>query len=236
MRFELTDTYYYCCLLFVISVPVLFPEDIQVRTVNLFHESNNRIRRILPTIKHPYIMSKPFKKQDAVVRDVKSKDDEPETSKHDHNEKNTNNNNDTQERQERSTVSRQPRPLATSTSLFVTGLAHAINKRHIEKLFSKFGTTKRISEFMTSQKSSSSSRFCFVEYESIENAQKAMDNLHGRSLLTKRLVVLPAHANTDDNSSSTRKPAAPLNPKKERILIDQKIAALKKKIKESQSD
>ena len=231
---ELTDTYYYCSLLFVISVPVLLvPKDIQVRTVNLFQESNNRIRRMLPTIKQPYIMSKPYKKQDPVVRDVKPKDDEHESSKHDHNEKNTNNNNDAHERQERSTASRQRRPLATSTSLFVTGLAHAINKRHIEKLFKKFGTTKRISDFMTSQKSSFSSRYCFVEYESIENAQKAMDNLHGRSLLAKRLVILPAHANTDDN---TRKPAAPLNPKKERILIDQKIAALKKKIKESQID
>jgi len=130
----------------------------------------------------------------------------------------------------------QRRQLATSTSLFVTGLAHAINKTHIERLFSKFGTTERISEFMTSQKSTSSARYCFVEYDSIESAQKAMDSLNGRTLLHKRLVVLPAHTRTDDDSSSGRKINVRLNPKKERILIDKKIEALKKKIKESQGD
>ena len=130
----------------------------------------------------------------------------------------------------------QRRQLATSTSLFVTGLAHAINKTHIERLFSKFGTTERISEFMTSQKSTSSARYCFVEYDLIESAQKAMDSLHGRTLLHKRLVVLPAHTRTDDDSSSGRKINVRLNPKKERILIDKKIEALKKKIKESQGD
>ena len=136
-------------------------------------------------------------------------------------------------REVRSTSSHQQRrPLATSTSLFVTGFAHSINKSHVERLFSKFGTIERVSEFMTSKKSTSNSRYCFIEYDSIENAQKAMDILNGKTLLHKRLVVLPAHANTDDNSLSTRK-SVPLNPKKERILLDQKIAALKKKIKES---
>mmetsp|Transcript_22195 Transcript_22195/g.46650 ORF Transcript_22195/g.46650 Transcript_22195/m.46650 type:complete len:89 (+) Transcript_22195:293-559(+) len=76
------------------------------------------------------------------------------------------------------------------------------------------------------------SRYCFVEYESIESAQKAMDNLDGRMLLRKRLVVKPSHANPSDRSSSAG--SLPMNPAKERVLIDKKIAALKKKIKESQ--
>jgi len=181
-------------------------------------------------------------KQDCTTRDVKAKAVEAEDCKHDHNPINVekrstvaSHNRDTIQRHERPNFSHQHRQLATSTSIFVTGFAHAINKTHVDRLFSKFGTTERISEFMTSQKSTSSSRYCFIEYDSIENAQKAMDNLNGRTLLRKRLVVLPAHANTDVNSSSARK-TMPLNPKKERILIDQKIAALKKKIKESQSD
>lgn len=145
---------------------------------------------------------------------------------------------DTQERREGSRFGHQrQRPLATTASLFVTGLAHSINKSHVERLFSKFGATERISEFMTSQKSVSSSRFCFVEYTLIENAQKAIDNLNGRTLLHRRLVVLPAHASTDDNSSSSRKTTVVnMNPKKERILIEKKIEALKKKIGETHCD
>jgi len=180
-------------------------------------------------------------KQGFTTRDVKAKADEAEDCKHDHNPINvekksiaTSHNRDTKQRHERPNFSHQHRQLATSTSIFVTGFAHSINKTHVERLFSKFGTTERISEFMTSQKSASASRYCFVEYDSIESAQKAMDNLHGRTLLRKRLAVLPAHANTEDTSSGRN--TAPLNPKKERILIDQKITALKKKIKESQSD
>mmetsp|Transcript_10633 Transcript_10633/g.25592 ORF Transcript_10633/g.25592 Transcript_10633/m.25592 type:complete len:188 (-) Transcript_10633:335-898(-) len=138
-------------------------------------------------------------------------------------------------REGRSIPSRQRRPVATSTSLFVTGVAHSINKSHIERLFSKFGTVDRVSEFMTSKRSTSNPRYCFVEYDSIENAQKAMDNLNGKTLLRKRLVVLSAHAKTDDNLSSTRKTVS-LNPEKERIILDQKIASLKKKIKESYTD
>ena len=86
---------------------------------------------------------------------------------------------------------------------------------------------------MTGQKSDA--KFCFVELDSTENAQKAIDSLHMRMLLNKRLVVQPA-TNKDDSSSSTRSVAVQMSPAKERILIDQKIAALKKKIKESQSD
>jgi len=130
-------------------------------------------------------------------------------------------------------VQQQRRSIATSGSLFVAGFAHAINKTHIEKLFSKFGRPKRISDFMTGQKSDA--KFCFVELDSTEAAQKAIDSLHMRMLLNKRLVVQPA-TNKDDSSSSTRTAAVQMSPAKERILIDQKIAALKKKIKESQSD
>jgi len=135
--------------------------------------------------------------------------------------------------QSHSNFGQRQRSLATSKSVFVTGLAHAINKTHVERLFSKFGRPERISEFMTSQKSNS--RFCFVELDSIENAQKAMDNLNGRTLLHKRLVVLPS-SNNDNSSSGAKTTAVPMSPAKERILIDKKIAAIKKKIKESQSD
>ena len=174
-------------------------------------------------------------KQDDATSEAKEKVVGPEDSKQDTKNGGAGQNDDKQNQEKRSNSTHQRRTIVTTTSLFVTGFAHAINKTHVQRLFSKYGTTERISDFMTSQKSTSNSRYCFVEYDSIESAQKAMDNLNGRTLLRKRLVVLPAHANTDDNSSSARK-SVPLNPKKERILLDQKIAALKKKIKESQGD
>ena len=187
-------------------------------------------------------MSEETKKGEKVIGSAEPNVDGAVHHEHLKNQKNNHDNTtstghkcDEQQQEIRSTSSNRQRPLATSTSLFVTGFAHSINKSHVERLFSKFGTTERISEFMTSKKSTSNSRYCFVEYDSIENAQKALDNLNGRTLLRKRLVVLPAHAHTDDNSLSVRK-TAPLNPRKERILIDQKIAAIKKKIKESQGN
>jgi len=181
------------------------------------------------------IISEMNTKEANETREVKSNADGAKGSKQEQKkDKAADQNPDAKQREGRAGPSHQRRPVATSGSLFVTGFAHAINKTHVERLFSKFGTTERISDFMTSQRSTSSSRYCFVEYDSIESAQKAMDNLNGRTLLHKRLVVLPAHGNADDPGKKTA--AAPLNPKKERVLIDQKIAALKKKIKESQSD
>ena len=139
---------------------------------------------------------------------------------------------DRKKKVEVSSFGQHGRTLATSRSLFATGFAPAINKSHVEKLFSKFGRTDRITDFMQKPGGTPGSRYCFVEYESIESAQKAMDNLDGRMLLRKRLVVKPSHADPSDRSSSAS--SAPMNPAKERILIDKKIAALKKKIKESQ--
>ena len=185
-------------------------------------------------------------KQDDAASDAKSEIEGPKVSKQDDESKinsdktkvdaNQNDEAKQQKPENRSVSTQQRRTIATSTSLFVTGFANAINKTHVERLFSKFGRTERISDFMTSQKATSNSRYCFVEYDSIESAQKAMDNLNGRTLLHKRLVVLPAHANTDDNSSSRKTAAVSMNPEKERILLDQKIAALKAKLKKSQGD
>eukprot|EP00536_Pseudo-nitzschia_multiseries_P002772 jgi/Psemu1/283954/fgenesh1_pg.38_\ len=132
------------------------------------------------------------------------------------------------------TFGRNRRTLATSKSLFVTGFSPAINKMHVEKLFSKFGRPERITDFIQKPGSTPGSRYCFVEYDSIESAQKAMDNLDGRMLLRKRLVVKPSLGDPGSRSSSGTKASVAMHPAKERVLIDKKIAALKKKIQESQ--
>lgn len=176
-------------------------------------------------------------KSETEVTKASKQDDESQTNSDKKNADVNQNDEAKQQKQEsRSSSVQQRRTTATSASLFVTGFANAINKTHVERLFSKFGRTERISDFMTSQKSTSNSRYCFVDYDSIESAQKAMDNLNGRTLLHRRLVVLPAHANTDDNSSSRKTAAVSMNPKQERIRLDQKIAALKEKLKKSQGD
>jgi RNA recognition motif-containing protein len=132
-----------------------------------------------------------------------------------------------------STNARQrTRVVATSTSLFVTGFASAIHQGHLDRLFSKFGRPERITNLMQ-KKTSAESRYCFVEYDTIENAQKAIDNLNGRVLAHRRLLVRPAHSKPTDQASG-RTSSVPMNPAKEKVLLDKKIAALKKKIRESQ--
>jgi len=129
-------------------------------------------------------------------------------------------------------IAPQRHSLATSSSLFVVGFNHAINKNHVERLFAKVGRVERVSGFMTTQ--NSQRRYCFVELDSIESAQKAMDKLNGRMLLRERLIVQPATSN-GESTTTKRIATVKMNPAKERILLDQKIIALKKKIKESQS-
>ena len=134
----------------------------------------------------------------------------------------------------------QNRQRLTSKTVFVTGLAPNLATIHIEKLFSKFGTIERL-DIKTSDKTGS--RYCFCEMDTIENAQKAMDNLNGRMLLHKRLVVQPAHERTGGvgprqipsmASNNTQHTPVSMNPEKEQRLLDKKIDELKSKIKKAQ--
>lgn len=121
----------------------------------------------------------------------------------------------------------------TSTTVFVTGLAPGLARIHIEKLFQKFGNVVRLD--IKTSKTNAASRFCFCEFDTLESAQNAMDNLNGRMLLHKRLVVQPAHERDSSASQagSLSSKSSSMSPAKEERLIDKKIEELKRKINAS---
>jgi RNA recognition motif-containing protein len=140
-----------------------------------------------------------------------------------------------QEEQKQSTSGKGNHRL-TSSTIFVAGLAPALSRIHIEKLFSKFGKIDRL-DIKTSK---TGSRYCFVEFDSIENAQKALDNLNGRALLHMRLIVQPAHERSEGGQhhpntshSSSLLSSCHNNPARERKLLDRKIEELRNKIKKT---
>jgi RNA recognition motif-containing protein len=145
---------------------------------------------------------------------------------------------DTLPEQLQTNISRDKNPLvqfnpnnrATSNTLFMTGICHSLSKIHIERLFGKFGHVHRV-DVKTSK---TGSMFCFCEMDSIENAQKAIDNLNGRMLLSKRLVVRPAH-DKNGNSRPTALSSSHINPVRERKMLDRKIEELKQRINMSKS-
>jgi RNA recognition motif-containing protein len=116
----------------------------------------------------------------------------------------------------------------TSNTLFMTGISSSLSKLHIEKLFGKFGNVQRV-DIKTSK---TGAIFCFCEMDSIESAQKAMDNLNGRMLLRKQLVVQPAHERIG-NSRHVQVSSTHTNPIRERRMLDRKIEELKQKINQS---
>jgi RNA recognition motif-containing protein len=117
---------------------------------------------------------------------------------------------------------------ATSNTLFMTGISQSLSKLHVEKLFGKFGNVRRV-DIKTSK---TGTIFCFCEMDSMENAQKAMDNLNGRMLLRHRLVVQPAHERTGF-SRQTQVSLSHTNPVRERKILERKIEELKERINRS---
>lgn len=130
---------------------------------------------------------------------------------------------DSQQQQQKQSNNRQ----ATSSTVFVTGMSPALTKLHIEKLFGKCGTVHRV-DIKTANSGAS---YCFCDMDSTESAQKAIDNLNGRMLLHKRLVVQPA--TTRERPMQKSGPSPHTNPARERRLLDLKIQELKQKIHKS---
>jgi S-methylmethionine-dependent homocysteine/selenocysteine methylase len=118
---------------------------------------------------------------------------------------------------------------ATTSTVFVTGLAPAISRTHVEKMFQKFGHVLRV-DVKSSNKTGV--KYCFCELDSIENAQKAIDNLNGRMLLHKRLVVQPANERKEVGQPVTV--PSPTDAFQESRRLDKKIDLLKQKIKNAQ--
>ena len=73
--------------------------------------------------------------------------------------------------------------------LFVGNLAYAANETDIQKFFSDYGVTIETVTVMRDRLTGQARGFGFVEIQSDEAAQSAVDNCHGKDLMGRAVVV-----------------------------------------------
>ncbi len=78
-----------------------------------------------------------------------------------------------------------------SKKLYVGNLLYEVDDNQLRELFSQFGTVTS-AQVIVYRDSGRSKGFGFVEFESEEDAQKAIDNLNGQDTQGRRLVVSEA--------------------------------------------
>ena len=112
----------------------------------------------------------------------------------------------------------------TNTTVYVGGLHPLVQQAHVEKLLGKYGTIQRL-DMLTNK------HCCFCHYESLDQAQMAISNLHGRSLLKQTLKVQLANQKSrhDTISGSWNRSRGMSN---KTTSLDHRIQALKRKLKE----
>jgi RNA recognition motif-containing protein len=129
--------------------------------------------------------------------------------------------------------------VCTTGSLFVGGLHPRVADVHLQKLFQPYGTVQRI--FQCRHPGNDQPKgFGFVEYESMESAQLALERLNGRVLLGRTLRVRPAKAKSEASSSSsgqggiltTAIPTDLRSVQKQTSNIESRIEAVKRAIRE----
>ena len=110
-----------------------------------------------------------------------------------------------------------------TSTIFVGGLHPRIGDIHLQKLFAPYGTIVRVhlvrhkpgatptqgnptakskAPLKHAFGSQQSKGYAFVEYDTIESAQLAMERLDGKSLLGKNLVVRPSKKQSADSASA----------------------------------
>ena len=119
--------------------------------------------------------------------------------------------------------------LKTST-LYISGLHPRVTRLHLEKMMQKYGSIKRLSE-----KRTPTTYYAFCEFASIESAQRAMESLDGVPLLERRLIVKAAHEQSLTSQASHQLQKKSGTVASQRQQLEDKIALLKRKIKESES-
>ena len=137
-----------------------------------------------------------------------------------------------------------------TTTLFVGSLHPRIADPHLQKLFSPYGSIKRIhivthkraavlpnKNLVAKSKTPSkyaydfqhSKGYAFVEYDNVDSARMAISRLDGRSLLGKNLVVRPARRQKLESLGvSETKVLTAEDAKKECKSIQSKIDLVKK--------
>lgn len=75
-----------------------------------------------------------------------------------------------------------------STNLFVGNLPFSISSQELEELFTPFGTVSR-AQVITDRDTGRSRGFGFVEMDSADEAQKAIDSLDGSDFAGRQIKV-----------------------------------------------
>jgi len=125
-------------------------------------------------------------------------------------------------------------------TLFVGGLHPRVADVHLQKLFQPYGTVQRV--FQCRHPGNDQPKgFGFVDYESIESAQLAMERLNGRVLLGRTLRVRPATQKSEPLTSSssgiltTAIPTDLRSVQKQKSNIEIRIEAVKRAIQEKKA-
>jgi len=98
-----------------------------------------------------------------------------------------------------------PSKSCKTATLFVAGIHQRVADVHLHKLFQPYGTISRI--FQCCHKEGpllgQPKGYAFVEYQQIESATLAMNEIDGKMLLGRSLVVRPAHEKSQQSQSSS---------------------------------
>ncbi|KAK4522060.1 NAPDH-dependent diflavin reductase [Mucor velutinosus] len=130
---------------------------------------------------------------------------------------------------------------ANTKRLYIGNLDESINEYAIIQLFKPFGkiTFIEVMVHWTGEKKGRSRGFCFLEYETKEQALEAISNLHGKTIKGKSLVVSFAHMTPEQDEAKKRGQASHHKPTTLSLLkgqrlknasTDAKIRAIEKKL------
>lgn len=121
--------------------------------------------------------------------------------------------------------------------LWIGNLDSRLTEFSLLKILQKFGSLKKF-DFLyhkSGPEQGKSRGYCFVSYESRENAERAMAKMNGKLVLSKRLIVKWAHKDPaeDQKSKSHDKESV----EKEDVVSPQsKIKAIEAKLQKMQED
>ncbi|KAG2205036.1 hypothetical protein INT46_010052 [Mucor plumbeus] len=129
---------------------------------------------------------------------------------------------------------------ANTKRLYIGNLDESINEYAIIRLFEPFGkiTFIEVMVHWTGEKKGHSRGYCFLEFETKEQALKAISELHGKTIKGKPLVVSFAHMTPEQDEAKKRgqalhKPTTLSLLKGQRLKnssTDAKIRAIEKKL------
>lgn len=129
---------------------------------------------------------------------------------------------------------------ATTTTntprLYIGNLHPRVTQVHLESLLHARSLAVQQIQFVTSSPTTPAS-FCFVTLPSVADATRAMQLLHGRMLLGRKLRVQPAHAQTTKqgslgSASSSGSSRAPPSARQQQRSVEDRIAAIRDKLRQ----